>query len=108
MLKMPKFDSHAELVRVFRSRGKAQQKLDNPTFKAVEKVIGGRAAVVWAILQDREASKNYGDKGAIIVTPVMIAQESGYPLKEVETDLFHLAVNEMIRVTLDGKAVKAA
>ena len=40
--------------------------LGNDKMKAIEDKCGRKAAIIWAFLQDQEACKRYGPKGAIL------------------------------------------
>lgn len=102
------FTSFAELARVFGSEIKAKEKIAHGSYLTVETDCGHKAAVIWAVLQDREACRLYGDNGKIILTPVELAEITGYTLSSVIGCLISLVRRGHVRPTSDGKAVKAA
>ena len=102
------FSSFNELARVYGDRNAARAKVDSEPFRDIEKEFGGICAVLWAMIQDREACKRYGDKGQHICTPAMLAEESGYSLDKVEQSLLRLCLKGKLRATHGGTAVKAA
>lgn len=105
---MQTFNSFAELARVYGCKVKAQERMAHGTFLTVQEKCGHKAAILWSVLQDREACKRYGDKGKIILTPTELADITGYAESSVIGCLMTLINNRFIRLTTDGQAVKAA
>ncbi len=102
------FTSFAELARVFGSEVKAKEKMAHGSYLTVETECGHKAAVIWAVLQDRESCRNYGENGKLILTPAEIAGITGYTESSVIGCLLSLVRRGHARPTTDGKAVKAA
>jgi hypothetical protein len=101
-------NSFAELARIYNKKGKkAKPKKEYGPLTEIESNHGEKAAVLWAIIHDRETIGRYGDKGTIIVTPAQLVEESGYTTDKVENALLTLVHNGYLRPTSDGKAVKA-
>lgn len=105
---MQTFNSFAELARVYGCKVKAQERMAHGTFLTVQEECGRKAAIIWSILQDREACKRYGDAGKIILTPAELVDITGYEESSVIGCLMTLIRNRFIRPTSDGQAVKAA
>lgn len=100
-------NSFKELARLF-GKVKAEEKMQLSTFIVVEEQCGGKAAVIWSVLQDREANKRYGDKGKIILTPKELAEATGYEEGSVIGCLLSLLGKGYVRPAFNGTAVKAA
>lgn len=103
------FDSFAGLAKHF-GMAKAEIKKKEAAFLQVEARCGRRAAIVWAVLQDREATKSYGKRGRIVSRSSDIAEAVGYTTKETEKFLTDLILAGHARYTENeaGPIVKAA
>ena len=75
---------------------------------AVESKCGRKAMRIFSLLTYREACKEYGNAGAIILTPQEIAESLGMPVATVIGCVISLIRNGFAKPTSDGKAVKAA
>ena len=102
------FTSFADLAKALGSKIKAKEKMAHGSYITVQSDCGHKAAVIWAVLQDREACRTYGDNGKIILTPTELAEITGYAESSVIGCLISLIRRGHIRPTSDGKAVKAA
>ncbi len=101
-------NSFKELARIFGSKVKAEEKLGHGTYIVVEEACGRKAAVLWTVLQDREACRMYGEAGKIILTPAELAEITGYEVQSVIGSLMALIGKGFARLTENGNAVKAA
>lgn len=105
---MQVFTSFTELARVFGSEVKAKEKLAHGSYITVQDQCGNKAAVIWAVLQDRESCKVYGDNGKLLLTPAELAGITGYAVSSVIGCLLSLIRNGHARPSSCGSKVKAA
>lgn len=102
------FTSFKELARVFGSEVKAREKIAHGSYLTVQTDCGNKAAIIWSVLQDREACRTYGENGKIILTPTELSEITGYTESSVIGCCISLIRRGHIRPTSNGKAVKAA
>jgi len=100
--------SFAELAQSF---GKKIERKEVKQFGpkiAVEAKCGRKAVRIFMLLTYREHCKEYGEAGAIILTPQEIADALDMSLPSVIGCLISLIRNGYARPTTDGNAIKAA
>lgn len=99
--------SFAELAKVFGSPVKAKTVSKKASFLGIESACGRKAAILWACLQDQEATKASGRKGEILHSPDTLAVRTGYTQDEIINSLILLIKAEHARYSPAGY-VKAA
>ena len=100
--------SFAELAKVLGCKIKAEKVSKLATYANVEKACGRKAATIWAFLNDQEACKRYGPKGAILHDMGQLATVTGYEQPAVAHSVISLVTNGFARITTCGTMVKAA
>lgn len=99
--------SFAELAKAFGCEKKAEAVVSDKPYQSVERKCGRIAAIVWAMLNDRESCKRYGPNGSIYNRPEDIAEATGIPVEECETASIKLICNGYARYSSAGY-IKAA
>lgn len=101
--------SFAELAKVLgHDEVKARKVSKLATFTNIEDRCGRNAAVIWAFLQDQEACKRYGPKGAILHDAESITLATGYEQASVVNAVVSLIINGFAKATANGQQVRAA
>ena len=69
--------------------------------------MGAFAALLWLLVNEREWIARYGQRGQHILTPSMLADETGWPLVKVEATLMPSLLRGLLRMAGED-AVRAA
>jgi hypothetical protein len=95
-----------ELTKRYGSR-KAGVLLADVNVKDIEEKWGRFAALLWLLVNEREWIARYGQRGQHILTPAMLADETGWDIRKVEATLLPLLLRGLLRMAGED-AVRAA
>lgn len=99
--------SFADLAAVL-GNVKAKKVVELASFANIEDKCGRNAAIIWAFLQDQEACKHYGPKGAILHDANSIVAVTGYDEDTTFNAVITLVTHGYAKLTANGQQVRAA